>query len=381
MPSKRRRFGRVRRLPSGRYQARYLGPDGIDRPAPRTFAAPTDAVRWLTRVEAQIIEGTWRDPGVGRVPLGEYVTDWIAHRAGLRPRTIDLYRWLYCRYIHPTLRDRLLAEITPGMVRAWRANLLADGVSSTMAAKAYRLLRAVLNTAVDDELIRRNPCRIVGAGQEHPAERPTATIAQVFALAGAVPARFRALVLLAAFTSLRYGELAALRRADLHPRCHTVTVRRALVELATGELRFGPPKSQAGIRTVAIPAAIRRDIREHLRNFVPDDPGALVFTGAKGAPVRRSNFQRATRWTEAVADIGLPGFHFHDLRHTGNALAAATGTSLADLMRRMGHSSTRAAIIYQHASQQEDQRISDALSDQIASERDRARNGHDTDDE
>jgi integrase len=260
-------------------------------------------------------------------------------------------------------------------VRAWRAELIAEGTAATMVAKAYRLLRAVLNTAVDDELIRRNPCRIKGAGTERAPERPTATVAQVFDLAGLVPGRFRALILLAAFTSLRYGELAALHRRDIGSRCMTLTVR-ATLERQDGSLVIGPPKSEAGLRTVTIPTAIRRDVRTHLRDFVPDDLDALVFTGAKGAALRRSNFQRAANWTASVIKVGLPGFHFHDLRHTGNTLASRTGASLADLMARMGHSSTRAALIYQHTAQEQDKQIADALSDHIAKERDRARNGH-----
>jgi integrase len=164
------------------------------------------------------------------------------------------------------MRDHLLSDITPGTVRAWQAELIAGGNAATMTAKAYRLLRAVLNTAVDA------------------TERPIATVAQVFDLAGLVPGRFRVLVLLAAFTSLRYGELAALRRRDLDSRATTLTVRASLVERQDGSVTFGPPKSDAGLRTVTIPTAICRDVRAHLRDFVPDEPDALVFTGAKGVP-------------------------------------------------------------------------------------------------
>lgn len=377
-PKKRRRFGRVRKLPSGRYQARYPDPKtGIDRPAPVTFATQTDAERWLVGIEADINRGTWKDPDLGRIRLSELLTDWIDHRPNLRLRTIDLYRWLNTKHIAPYLGTHFLSDITPGTVRAWRAELATDGVSPTMVAKAYRLLRAVLNTAVDDELIRRNPCRIPGAGLERAAERPTATVDQVFTLADTVPGRFRVLILLAAFTSLRYGELAALRRNDFDPRCKTVTVRATLVERSDGSLTFGPPKTDAGIRTITVPTAIRPDVRAHLANSVGDDPDALVFTGATGAILRRSNFQRASRWTESVTTIGLPGFHFHDLRHTGNTLAASTpGASLADLMARMGHASTRAAMIYQHTNQERDEHIADSLSAQIKKGRDRARNGH-----
>lgn len=338
----KRRFGRVRKLPSGRYQARYRGPDGIDRPAPRTFASKTDAERWLIRVEAEIIRDSWRNPNLGRVRLADYLNEWICQRPGLRPRTVDLYGWLSRRYLVPALGDRMLCDLTPGIIRAWHAELVAGGVGRTMVAKAYRLLRAVLNTAVDDELIARNPCRIKGAGAEHAPERPTATVAQVLRLADNVPARFRALVLLAAFTSLRYGELAALRRRDIDSDCTTVTVRASLVERPGGVLVLGPPKTAAGRRTVTVPAAMRADIRDHLDAYAAeDDPQALVFTGAKGAALRRGNFHRAVRWSEVTARVGLHGFHFHDLRHTGNTLASQSGASLADLMARMGHSSTR----------------------------------------
>jgi len=124
------------------------------------------------------------------------------------------------------------------------------------------------------------------------------------------------------------------------------------------------------------PTAIRREVRTHLRDFVADRPDALIFTGAKGAVLRRSNFQRSSNWTAAVAATGLPGFHSHDLRHTGNTLASRTGASLADLMARMGHSSTRAALIYQHTAQEQDRDIASALSTRIERERNRARNGH-----
>ena len=145
-----------------------------------------------------------------------------------------------------------------------------------------------------------------------------------------------------------------------------------MVQMTNGTLIFGPPKSDAGRRTVTIPTEIRSDMQAHLRDFTRDEPEALIFTGGKDAELRRPNFQRAVKWTKTLADIGLPGFHFHDLRHTGNTLAANTGASLADLMARMGHGSARAAMVYQHATAGRDRDIADALSAGI----ERARNGH-----
>ena len=160
------RFGRVRGLPSGRWQARYKGPDGIDRPAPRTFDSKAAAARWLTLKEAEIIHGDWIDPDAGRVSFGEYAGTWIEERPGLRPKTIELYRYLLRRHLLSTFGTMHVADIRESDVRRWRKQRLDAAVSAITVAKAYRLLKAVLNTAADDGLIRRNPCRIRGASVE-----------------------------------------------------------------------------------------------------------------------------------------------------------------------------------------------------------------------
>lgn len=181
-----RRFGNVRKLPSDRYQASYLGPDGERRYLPTTYERKGDAETALSIVEAQMVMGDWTDPECGKVPLGEYAAAWIKERPGLRPKTIELYMWLLSRCILPTLGGVDVGKITPQIVRSWRAGLLASGVSVSTTAKAYRLLRAVLMTAVDDKMLARNPCRIKGADNEHTPERPVLTATEVFDLANLV---------------------------------------------------------------------------------------------------------------------------------------------------------------------------------------------------
>lgn len=373
---KRRRFGSARKLPSGRYQARYYDPDGIRRAAADSFASKREALDWLTVKEAEILRGDWVDPDRGRVPFGTYAQSWIEERPGLRPRTVQLYWWLFGKYLKPTLKDVYLVDIDPARVRRWHRNLVESGVSATMIAKAYRLLRAILMTAVDDELISRNPCRIRGGGSESPAERPVLSVAQVFALADEMPDRLRAMVLVAAFASLRFGEASALERRDVDLRHGAVSVRQSYTEVRGKGLVLGPPKSRAGVRTVSLPASVVAELVEHLAEFVGPEPTAPLFTGPKGALLRRGNFNPLVNWRKAVADVGAEGLHFHDLRHTGNTLAAATKTSTRDLMVRMGHDSEKAAIIYQHASREADQAIAEALEARLRDEL-RARGGHD----
>jgi hypothetical protein len=150
--------------------------------------------------------------------------------------------------------------------------------------------------------------------------------------------RYRALVLLAPFASLRWGEVTALRRCDVDLQARSLRVRAAYVERLTGEMVLGPSKSRAGRRVVGIPDAIIPVLREHLAAFVKDEPGALVFPGPLGGPVRRGNFNKMSGWPHAVRAIGMEGLHFHDLRHAGNHFAAASGAALRDLMARMGKS-------------------------------------------
>ena len=238
---------------------------------------------------------------------------------------------------------------------AWRA------VSGVTAAKAYRLLKAILNTAVDDNVIRRKPCRIKGASQERSPERPTLTIRQVYALAEAAEQKYRALILMAAFTSLRWGELAALSCCDCDPEARTVRVTRQLTEANGHALAFGPPKSAAGRRVVAIPDVIVPLLQWHLSCFaIPGDDG-LVFTNSVGKPMRHSNF-RLRVWLPALKKTGITGVHFHDLRHTGNMLAASSGATMRELMDRMSHDSTKAAMIYLHGNDGRQQEIADSLS-------------------
>jgi integrase len=285
----------------------------------------------------------------------------------LRPRTVELYRWLLAKHITPHLGTVQLGKLSTSMIRSWRTKLLDSGVSESVTAKAYRLLRAVLMTAVvEDKILTRNPCQVRGAGTENAPERPTLTVAQVFDLAERVGVRpvgnirkldsgeyrvryqakgdvmrrlhqtfptrleaeralwklaedgradvirddrLRALILLAAFASLRWGEVTALRRCDIDTVNHTVRVRAAYVEQANGRMLLGPPKSKARRRTVAIPSAIVPYLVAHLERYTKPGGDALVFTGIKGGPLRLSGFNKVTRWKHVVEAIGVPNLH------------------------------------------------------------------------
>ncbi|HEX6454177.1 MAG TPA: tyrosine-type recombinase/integrase [Trebonia sp.] len=250
----------------------------------------------------------WINPDAGAVLVTDYAATWIEERPGLRPKTILIYKGLLRSHIAPHLDTDTIAEVTLASVRRRRKKLLDSGVSEVTAAKAYRLLRAVFNTALDDGLIRRNPCRIKGAGKEHSPERPVLTVAQVYALADAVGSRYRALILLAAFTSLRWAELAALTPADIDLETRTVRVTRQLYYHEAG-YSFRPPKSRAGVRIVAFPELIASDVRKHLK-WLPSS-ASLAFASSTGSPLAHTNFRRRV-WLPALAAAGLEGLYLHD---------------------------------------------------------------------
>jgi integrase len=354
---RRRRFGSVRRLPSGRWQVRYPGPDSVVRPADDTFETKTDAEVWLTRKEAEILDGDWIDPDASEILIPDYAATWIDERAGLRPKTVVNYRSLLRCHIAPHLATVTVGELTLARVRRWRTKLLDSGTGPVATAKAYRFLRAVMNTAVDDGLIKRNPCRIKGAGSEHSPERPHLSVAQVYALADAVGLRYCALILLAAFSSLRWGELAALRPEDIDLDACTVRVTRQLNKPGAAPL-FGPPKSRAGRRVVDFADLIVPDLRKHLSSLSSD--AQLAFTSAEGTALSNTNFRRRI-WVPALAAVGLEDIHIHDLRHTGNQFTANAGANPRELMARMGHDSPRAALIYMHSSDQRQRALADAV--------------------
>jgi len=357
-----RRFGSIRKLPSGRFQASYIGPSGKRHNAPMTFRTKTEANRWLTLARADLERGTWMDEQLGRETFGDYARAWLRDHPKMGPR----YRETCLRNLRlhlAPLEDVPLRGMTPATVRQWHAAALRGKGGRTSIAQSYRFLRAVLNTAVRDGAIAQNPCKIPGAGSDRAKERPVASPAQVAELVEAITPRYRAAVLLAAWCGLRRGEIISLRREQVDLAAGTVRVRRNRIELLeTGEAFDGDPKTDAGKRTVAIPPHVLPVLRKHMDEYAGPD---RVFVGRTGAPMRGDAIRQA--FTRARSRVGMEEFTFHDMRHTGQTLAASTGATLKDLMKRLGHSSTAAAYRYVHAVEGRDAEIASALS-QLAAE-------------
>ena len=198
-----------------RYDVRYRAGG---RAVEETFKRRQDAENRVRQVEAERLTGPIADPRRGREKLADFAERWLDTRLvkgkPLAPMTKQGYLGLLARNIDSTVGQYELARITPAVVRDWYSKVAMDA-GRDQAAKSYRLVRAILNAAVDDELIVRNPCRIRGGGSERADERPMIDSALVFKLADSISARLRALVIDAGFVRLRTGELLGLRRCDV----------------------------------------------------------------------------------------------------------------------------------------------------------------------
>jgi integrase len=355
---KRRGFGRLRQLPSGRWQAAYVGPDTKLHKSHRTYATESDAEGWLAAQRRKIDLGTWgaveRSDGV---TLRAYATQWIEQRA-LRPRTRQHYESMLERLILPDLGDAKIVTLTPAKVRTWHGGLGAD--HPTRNAHAYALLHAICATAIQDEVLDANPCRIRAAMQtKRKRDVDVLNPAAVARLAAKMPARLRASVVLAAWCGLRWGETSELRRMDVSRDCATLRVRRA-VTYRKGKFYVGEPKTAAGVRDIAVPPHIRPVIKAHLKNHVGRDPDSLLFPVDGGGHMHGDIYR--THWEKARAAIGKPTLRVHDLRHVGAVLAAQSGATTAELMHRLGHTTPQMALRYQHVAEGRDAEIAERLS-------------------
>jgi integrase len=362
----KRDFATIRQLPSKRWQVRYTGPDGIRHTAPNTFAFKVDADAYVAQKRKEIYRETWDaedDNKPARATFGAYSAQWLAGRQvsgrPIKQRTREHYQTILDDHLLPTFGTRQLSAIRPKNVRAWYTDTLVD--RPTLRSHAYSLLRTILGSAVNDELIDANPARIVGAGRAKRVHkiRP-ASIEELAVLTAAMPERLRLMVTLASWAALRFGETVELRRGDIDLPSEVIRIRRAAVRTRAGGFDVTTPKSEAGVRDVAIPPHIIPQIAEHLAKHVGNKRDSLLFPSERDGHLQPSTLQR--HWYKARAAADRDDLRWHDLRHSGAVLAAATGATLAELMARLGHSTPAAAMRYQHAAQGRDKQVAALLS-------------------
>lgn len=359
---RRESFGAIRQLPSKRYQASYVGPDGNRYTAPLTFTAMEDARGWLARRRIEIADGLWSPheaqaassaTKTKATTFADYAEQWVSTRTNrkgehLRPRTAAEYRRLIAGPL-ARFADSRLAGISPEAVRTWYSDLLKSG-TKTQAARAYELLKAILATAVQDGRIKSNPCQIKGAASASTGKKvEPPTSAELTTIIESITPRFRAAVVLAAWTGVRYGELTELRRKDLEKvgDVYVVNVSRAVTHVTGHGFVVGPTKSEAGVRNIVLPPHVTSIVDEHLKEYVSRFPESLLFPAANGSThLAESSFYK--HWDPARRAAKRGDMPWHALRHYGATRAALAGATLKELQARLGHSTVAAAMRYQH---------------------------------
>ncbi len=339
-----RPWGHIRKLDSGRFQASFIGPDLRRYNGPRPFDSKMLAEGWLARerklIQDAAYDGTrWISPDERKTraavlgqTLGDYAQSWIQNR-NLAPRTRKLYTDSLAHHIAPTLGEIGIGLLTADDVNRWHAKTLTN--KPTGRAHAYSLLHAICASAVEDELLIKNPCQIKRAMSTNRKREPVLlSVAELKAVAESIePQRFKALVLLSAWGALRFGEVTELKRNDFSDDCSVVTVCRGVTH--HGQCVVKTPKS-GKTRTIVLPPHIRADIKHHLDTFVGSQSDALLFSAgsrSRCGHVQQNVFREA--FNAACKSVGRQGVTHHGLRHLGATLAARAGATVAELQDRL----------------------------------------------
>ncbi|GAB3107473.1 tyrosine-type recombinase/integrase [Streptomyces calidiresistens] len=337
MPPKRKRrrgFGRIRKLPSGRYQVRCPGPDGVLRPADRTFATVADADLWLARKRVEIEEGRWIDPQQGKATVEDWGARWLASVAPqLKAKTQASYRSLIRSRINPALGARELSALRPITVAEWVAQMKTAGLSASRIRQAYRVLSQMMASAVDNGMITASPCRGVRLPRMPQTEPHILTPEEASGIVRHAAPPHDVLIALLAFAGLRVGEAFALRRGDINVPGGLVLIDENLAE-ANGVLVFDTPKSHQKRAVTLAPSLVRRLVA-HL-DGLPEGDETLLFTNRFGRPLRYNQWRKA-HFDPAVSAAGLKDVTPHDLRAShGSWVADRYGVMTA--AHRLGHS-------------------------------------------
>ena len=340
---RRRQWGSVRRLPSGRYQARL--PDGVA--APETFATKSEASRWLSLAEADLVRGTFVHPSLAAgVTVAEWLDEWIsAHSVHKRATTMVRDQSAIRRHLIPALGHVQLTKLRQTDVQAFVANLARE-VGPGTTRSVYGVLRAALNAAVNAEVLARSPARGIKLPQVPKTDVVTLRPADLHRLAAELPERWRPMVYVAGACGLRFSEVAGLRVGRVDTPGHRLRVLETAPQVGGDRAE---PKTDAGRRTVPLPGLVAELLDQHLERYqLRGDSDALVFTAERGGRLHAANWHKRA-WVTARANAGFPSLRFHDLRHSAVPLWVAMGANLLQVSRWLGHSTVQiTADVYGH---------------------------------
>jgi integrase len=334
----------ITKTPNGRWKARLAIPGRGTRN--RTFDRKIDAQKWLRNEQANLDRAAWTDPRLARTSFGEWATEWLGTRRHLKPKTLAGYESLLRVHLLPRFGEMPLSGIDPYVIESWVIELTDSGLSPSRIRQAHQLLSMILKAAVRARRLTSNPA--VGTPLPRATRRPPRflTADEVDALAGVVPERYEALILVLAYGGIRWAEAVGLKLGRVNLLRRRIEITETLSEV-NGTLYVVPPKTWES-RTIAIPPFVADALGAHIGRFTEGDADGLVFTTDSGTPLRSSNFRRSI-WLPAIAEINQAGLRPHDLRHTCASLLIDAEAHPRHIKEHLGHSSIRVTMdVYGH---------------------------------
>jgi len=336
-------FGTVRTLSSGKHQARYLV-DGKQVSA-GTFKTKKEAWVSLARVQVQMDSGTWLDPALGKVTFKDHAEAVLEHRQGnLKDSTLVTYRQSL-KTLYPTFGSKSLADITIQDVDRWWS--VHQHVAPSRK-NAYFVMKMLFRHAVRWGLVETSPCLVEDAGKDMSKPRPEFTLADFKAILAQSHLDQGALLWVIFGGHLRIAEAAGLNRSDWHPEDGTLSVVRQYAAHGPKKLTTTKTGNQRRVKLL-------RPAREALEAYLADNAGRpwdAMFTGERGERMSTDTIRK--KWNAARSAAGLEAMHVHDLRHVSLTLVARSGATLKDIMARGGHTTSDAALRYQHSGAEQD---------------------------
>lgn len=326
-------MGSIDRRPNGQYRARYRGPDRKQRT--KQFARKADAQRWLAQVETTVAQGSWNDPALSRISVGEWSQRWLESQVQLKPSTRHRYGVLLRNQVLPVWADVTLDRVTHADVSGWVASMSAASLSPSTVRQAHRVLSRVMQLAVQDGRVPRNVAEGVPLPRSRQPQSRFLTLDEVERLAAAADwiGDGGDLVRLLALTGLRFGEAIALRAGRVDLKRRRISVVQSVTEV-NGTLEWGLPKNHQ-VRSVPVAQSLVERLERRCEGKAPD---ALIFTSPHGQPIRIQNWSKRV-FIPATVAAQLAGVTPHDLRDTAASLAVTAGANVKAIQRMLGHAS------------------------------------------
>lgn len=326
-----------KRQPPGRWRVRWYGPDGKGKSA--TFQKLPEAENHVHEVEAKMRDGSYRDASAGKATLRDVYEKWKGTLGGLEPTTRETYLDTWRVHVEPRWGDYQVRRIEWEDIAEWIGHL-AEGshgcrrVGPGRTQKIHLVLSLVLGHAVRAKRIAVNPAAGVPLPRPIPQDHVYLTHAQVDRIAEAA-GEYRTLLLLLAYTGLRWGEVSAVTVGAVDTTARRLAVRQAYKK-TRGGLVLGLPKTHERRKV-----PILRSLALELEKLTKDrDAAELLFTAPEGGPLYGDNF-RTRVFNPAVKAAGLAGLGVtpHKLRHTAASLGIASGADVKVVQTMLGHKS------------------------------------------